>query len=89
MTFLNIIIFEQSESMAAYNNNEEDYSSDESNYDNTGGYFFSLLNKDLEEDNFTCIICSKIIKEFTEVPCKKGHAACRYCLDRWEEQKHK
>ena len=74
--------------MAAYNNNNEDYSSDESNYDSTGGYSFSLLSKDLEE-KFTCTICSKIIKEFTEVPCKKGHGACKYCLERWEEQKHK
>ena len=75
--------------MAAYNNNNEDnYSSDESNYDSTGGYSFNLFNEDMEEE-YTCIICSKIIKVFSEVPCKKGHAACRYCLDRWEEQKHK
>ena len=62
MIFLNIIIFEQSESMAAYNNNDEDYSSDESNYDSTGGYSFSLLNKDMEAVSYTHLtlptICS-------------------------------
>jgi len=74
--------------MAAFNQ-EENYSSDENTYeDDTGGYSFSLINKDLEEQ-FTCTICSKIIKEFTEVPCQKGHGACKSCLEKWEEQKHK
>ena len=74
---------------AAYNNQEENYSSDENSYDeNTGGYSFSVLIKELEE-KFTCMICSKVIREFAEVPCKKGHGACKSCLERWEEQKHK
>jgi len=76
--------------MAAYNNRdnrEERYSSDE-NYDDNGGYSFSLLNKSFAE-KFTCIICGEILKDFTEVPCKKGHGACKGCLEKWEEQKHK
>jgi len=73
--------------MAANNNTEDSYSSDDA-YDDDGGYSFSLINKDLEEQ-FTCLICTKITREYIEVPCKKGHSACKECLERWEEQKHK
>jgi len=72
--------------MAAYNQ-EDRYSSDDG-YDDNGGYSFNLINKDLEEQ-FTCLICSKIIRAYTEVPCKKGHKACKECLETWEEQSHK
>ena len=75
---------------AAYNNKAENYSSDENNYDeNAGGYPFSLIGKNLLEEKFTCKICGEIIRQFVEVPCKKGHGACKFCLEKWEEQKHK
>ena len=36
-------------------------------------------------DDYQCIICSKIIKNFVELPC--GHAGCDGCITRWEMTK--
>ena len=35
-------------------------------------------------DDYQCIICLKIIKNFVELPC--GHAGCDGCIEKWEER---
>ena len=44
------------------------------------GYDFQFVNC----DDYQCIICLKIIKDFVELPC--GHAGCDGCINRWEEK---
>ena len=36
-----------------------------------------------DEDKFTCLICSKIINNFNELPC--SHVGCKYCIEQWEK----
>ena len=46
-----------------------------------GGYDFETRSGTIYE----CLICKKIIKQFTELPCE--HFSCRSCLENWENQK--
>ena len=76
---------------AAFNQENNGFSSsDDENMNNTAacGYPFQLLDQALEE-KFSCIICGEIIKTFMEIPCKKGHGGCKYCVERWEDIKYK
>uniref|UniRef100_A0A7M5XHW0 RING-type domain-containing protein n=3 Tax=Clytia hemisphaerica TaxID=252671 RepID=A0A7M5XHW0_9CNID len=61
-------------------NNTNGYSSSSSNEDEYAGYPFDFL-----ETDFQCIICTMVIRGFTELPC--GHAACKFCIEKWEKQK--
>ena len=35
------------------------------------------------EDKFLCLICSKIIINFIELPC--SHVGCKYCIEQCEK----
>ena len=48
--------------------------------DDDSGLDFQFVNC----DDYQCIICLKIIRNFVELPC--GHAGCDGCISRWEEQ---
>ncbi|XP_066932005.1 TNF receptor-associated factor 3-like isoform X2 [Clytia hemisphaerica] len=61
-------------------NNTNGYSSSSSNEDENAGYPFDFL-----ETDFQCIICTMVIRGFTELPC--GHAGCKFCIEKWEKQK--
>jgi len=85
--------------MAAFNpenigfssDDDDDDTSDNNNNNNnkiTSGYPFQLVDEALEE-KFTCVICGEIIKTFLEIPCNKGHGGCKYCVEKWEENKYK
>ncbi|XP_066914172.1 uncharacterized protein [Clytia hemisphaerica] len=61
-------------------NNTNGYSSSSSMEDENTGYPFDFL-----ETDFQCVICTMVIRGFTELPC--GHAGCKFCIERWEKKK--
>ena len=61
------------------NNNNNGYSSGSSDEDENLGYPFEFVEPDLE-----CIICTFVIRGFTELPC--GHAGCKLCIEEWEKR---
>lgn len=63
------------------NNNMNGYSSSSSEEDENIGFPFEFL----ETADFQCIICTHVIRGFTELPC--GHAGCKFCIEEWEKRK--
>eukprot|EP00111_Clytia_hemisphaerica_P015465 TCONS_00045661-protein len=62
-------------------NNTSGYSSSSSDEDVNIGFPFEFL----ETADFQCIICTHVIRGFTELPC--GHAGCKLCIEEWEKRK--